>query len=489
MNKKVFFISTAIDYPSEKPHLGHCLEKIQADVIARYKRLQGFDVHFSIGTDEHGLKIQRYAQKAGKKPQEFVDEMSGYFKDLWEKLNISNDDFVRTTEKRHIKVVQEIIKKIYKKGDIYKGKYKGLYCVDCESYYMPKDLIDGKCPIHHKLPELIEEEGYFFRMNKYQEALIRYIEENKNFIIPDSKRNEILNRLKEPLQDLSISRTAVKWGIPLPIDEKFTLFVWIDALINYLTTIDYPGKKFKKFWPADVHVIGKDIVWHHSVIWASLLLSLGLPLPKTIFVHGFITVKGEKMSKSLGNIINPVGLVEKYGRETIRYFFIREFSSFEDGNFSEERIKERYNSDLAQGIGNLLSRILALGEQYQTSLILKKNGLQKLIDETEKIYHQKMQEFRLNEALARVWDLVNALDKFITEEKPWASLKNDQEKFEKDMATLIISLGKVALLIAPMMPETSDKILASLGFKNISEKDWQNLKVSLKTGIPLFPKL
>jgi len=212
-------------------------------------------------------------------------------------------------------------------------------------------------------------------------------------------------------------------------------------------------------------------------------------LPKTIFVHGFITVKGEKMSKSLGNIINPVGLVEKYGRETIRYFFIREFSSFEDGNFSEERIKERYNSDLAQGIGNLLSRILALGEQYQTSLILKKNGLQKLIDETEKIYHQKMQEFRLNEALARVWDLVNALDKFITEEKPWASLKNDQEKFEKDMATLIISLGKVALSIAPVMPETSDKLLNSLGFKNISEKDWQNLKVSLKTGIPLFPKL
>ena len=489
MNKKVFFISTAIDYPSEKPHLGHCLEKIQADVIARYKRLQGFDVHFSIGTDEHGLKIQRYAQKAGKKPQEFVDEMSGYFKDLWEKLNISNDDFVRTTEKRHIKVVQEIIKKIYKKGDIYKGKYKGLYCVDCESYYMPKDLIDGKCPIHHKLPELIEEEGYFFRMNKYQEALIRYIEENKNFIIPDSKRNEILNRLKEPLQDLSISRTAVKWGIPLPIDEKFTLFVWIDALINYLTTIDYPGKKFKKFWPADVHVIGKDIVWHHSVIWASLLLSLGLPLPKTIFVHGFITVKGEKMSKSLGNIINPVGLVEKYGRETIRYFFIREFSSFEDGNFSEERIKERYNSDLAQGIGNLLSRILALGEQYQTSLILKKNGLQKLIDETEKIYHQKMQEFRLNEALARVWDLVNALDKFITEEKPWASLKNDQEKFEKDMATLIISLGKVALSIAPVMPETSEKLLEALQLKNLAETNWQNLKVQLKSQEPLFPKL
>ena len=489
MNKKVFFISTAIDYPSEKPHLGHCLEKIQADVIARYKRLQGFDVHFSIGTDEHGLKIQRYAQKAGKKPQEFVDEMSGYFKDLWEKLNISNDDFVRTTEKRHIKVVQEIIKKIYKKGDIYKGKYKGLYCVDCESYYMPKDLIDGKCPIHHKLPELIEEEGYFFRMNKYQEALIRYIEENKNFIIPDSKRNEILNRLKEPLQDLSISRTAVKWGIPLPIDEKFTLFVWIDALINYLTTIDYPGKKFKKFWPADVHVIGKDIVWHHSVIWASLLLSLGLPLPKTIFVHGFITVKGEKMSKSLGNIINPVGLVEKYGRETIRYFFIREFSSFEDGNFSEKRIKERYNSDLAQGVGNLLSRILALGEKYGEVIPLKVNKLRLNIKEIEKTYHQCFIDFRFNEALAQVWNLINILNKFITDNKPWESLENNKSLFLEDLSTLVLSLGKVALFLNPVMPETSDKILASLGFKNISEKDWQNLKVSLKTGIPLFPKL
>jgi len=488
MNKKVFFISTAIDYPSEKPHLGHCLEKIQADVIARYKRLQGFDVHFSIGTDEHGLKIQRYAQKAGKKPQEFVDEMSGYFKDLWEKLNISNDDFVRTTEKRHIKVVQEIIKKIYKKGDIYKGKYKGLYCVDCESYYMPKDLIDGKCPIHHKLPELIEEESYFFRMNKYQEALIRYIEENKNFIIPDSKRNEILNRLKEPLQDLSISRTAVKWGIPLPIDEKFTLFVWIDALINYLTTIDYPGKKFKKFWPADVHVIGKDIVWHHSVIWASLLLSLGLPLPKTIFVHGFITVKGEKMSKSLGNIINPVELAEKYGRETIRYFFIREFSPFEDGDFSETRLKERYNSDLAQGLGNLVSRVLALGEQYGKPISLNYPITQLPITQSLDDYKKYMEGFRFNDALATIWGLISYCDKYISEAKPWEKI-NDEKEFQKILGELIYILANISLMLSPVMPQISEKILKFLKLQDISKQDWLSQKISLKKQPPLFPKI
>jgi methionyl-tRNA synthetase len=489
MNKKVFFISTAIDYPSEKPHLGHCLEKIQADVIARYKRLQGFDVHFSIGLDEHGLKIQRYAQKANKKPQEFVDGMSKYFKDLWKILNISNDDFIRTTEKRHEKVIQQIVRKIYKKGDIYKGKYKGLYCVDCESYYLPKDLEDGKCPVHHKPPEVVEEETYFFRMSKYQKKLLRHIEKNKDFIVPESKRNEILSRLKKPLQDLSISRKTVEWGIPLPIDEKFSLFVWIDALINYFTTIDYPGKKFKKFWPADVHVIGKDIIWHHSVIWGSLLLSLGLSLPKTIFVHGFIIVGGQKMSKSLGNVVNPFELVKKYGTDTIRYFLIREFSSFEDGNFSEKRIKERYNSDLAQGIGNLLSRILALGDKYHSPIPLKINKLKAIVKEIELTYHQGFSEFRFNEALAKVWDLINILNKFITDNKPWESLENNKSLFLEDLSTLILSLGKVALLLRPVMPETSGKLLEALQLKNLAETDWPKGKIVLKKSPALFPFL
>ena len=465
-NKK-FFISTAIDYPSEKPHLGHCLEKIQADVSARYKRIQGFDVHFSTGLDEHGLKIQRYAQKAGKNPQEFVDEMAGYFRDLWKLLNISNDDFIRTTEGRHIKVVQEIIKKIYEKGDIYKGKYKGLYCVDCESYYLPKDLVDGKCPVHQKEPELIEEETYFFRMSKYQPALIKYIKENKNFIIPESKRNEILSRLREPLQDLSISRATVEWGIPLPFDGKLTLFVWIDALINYLTTIGYPSENFKKFWPADIHIIGKDIIWHHSVIWGSLLLSLGLPLPKTIFVHGFITVGGQKMSKSLGNIIDPFELVKKYGTDAVRYFLLREIPSTEDGDFTYEKFEKRYNADLAAGIGNLVARVITLAKipnsKSQISKQIPNPKFQNIINQTWKNYHKALEEFKFNEALISIWDLISFCDRYIEKERPW-------EKSERQKSTILnlqFALTEIAKLLEPFLPETSEKILKQIETKKL----------------------
>jgi len=465
-NKK-FFISTAIDYPSEKPHLGHCLEKIQADVLARYKRIQGFDVHFSTGLDEHGLKIQRYAQKAGKNPQEFVDEMAGYFRDLWKLLNISNDDFIRTTEGRHIKVVQEIIKKIYEKGDIYKGKYKGLYCVDCESYYLPKDLVDGKCPVHQKEPELIEEETYFFRMSKYQPALIKYIKENKNFIIPESKRNEILSRLREPLQDLSISRATVEWGIPLPFDGKLTLFVWIDALINYLTTIGYPSENFKKFWPADIHIIGKDIIWHHSVIWGSLLLSLGLPLPKTIFVHGFITVGGQKMSKSLGNIIDPFELVKKYGTDAVRYFLLREIPSTEDGDFTYEKFEKRYNADLAAGIGNLVARVITLAKipnsKSQISKQIPNPKFQNIINQTWKNYHKALEEFKFNEALISIWDLISFCDRYIEKERPW-------EKSERQKSTILnlqFALTEIAKLLEPFLPKTSEKILKQIETKKL----------------------
>lgn len=486
MNKKTFLISTAIDYPSEKPHLGHCLEKIQTDVIARHKRLQGFDVHFSMGLDEHGLKIQRYAQKADKKPQEFVDEMSKYFKDLWKILNISNDDFIRTTEKRHIEVVQEIIKKIYDKGDIYKGKYKGLYCVDCETYHLPKDLEDGKCPIHHKPVEILEEESYFFRMSKYQKQLLKHIKENKNFIIPESKRNEILNRLKEPLQDLSISRATVEWGIPFLLDKKFSTFVWVEALLNYLTTIDYPGNKFKKFWPTDVITIGKDIIWHHSIILGSLLLSLGLPLPKTIFVHGFITVGDQKMSKSLGNVVDPFKLVEKYSSDVVRYFLLREISPFEDGDFSEQRLKERYNSDLAQGLGNLVSRILALGEQYGKQIMIQ-CSTPDLVTKSWNDYKKQMEEFRFNDALATVWNLITYCDKYISDTKPWEKTDNEKE-FQKILGELIYILGNISLMLSPIMPKTSEKILKFLKLQDILKQDWLSQKISLKKQLPLFPK-
>jgi len=470
MNKTPFFISTAIDYPSDKPHLGHSLEKIQADVLARYKRLQGFDVHFSTGTDEHGLKIQRKSERAEKKPKEFVDEMSKYFKDAWNLLNISYDDFIRTTEKRHEKVVQEIIKRIYEKGDVYKGKYKGLYCVDCESYYLPKDLVNGKCPIHQKPAEAIEEEAYFFRMSKYQNALIKHIEEDKKFIIPESKKNETLNRLKEPLQDLSISRKTVEWGIPLHVDKEFTLFVWVDALINYLTTISYPDEKFQKFWPADIHVIGKDIIWHHSIIWGSLLLSLGLPLPKTIFVHGFITSAGQKMSKSLGNVIDPFELVEKYGTDPVRYFLLREIPPTEDGDFTQEKFKERYNADLSKGLGNLVARIITLAEKIKPVPQPPNSEVREIVEKTEKNYQKTLTEFQFNKALISIWDLIGFCDKYIEKEKPW-------EKSDKQGAIiqdLLFVLSNIAKMLKPLLPATSDQIIEQL---------------KTKKGKSLFPRL
>lgn len=462
MNKKTFFISTAIDYPSYFPHCGHALEKIQADVLARYKRLQEFDVHFSTGLDEHGLKIQRSAKQANKTPQEFVDEMSEYFKDLCKILNISNNDFIRTTEKRHIEVSQKIFEKIYKKGDIYKGKYKGLYCIDCESFYLSKDLKDGKCPIHGKGLEEIEEETYFFRMGKYQKRILEHIKKNKDFIIPQSRRNEILNRLKEPLQDLSISRKTVEWGISLPMDKEFTLFVWVDALINYLTTIGYPDSKFKKFWPADVHVIGKDIIWHHSVIWSSLLLSAELPLPKKIFTHGFITSEGQKMSKSLGNIVDPFELVKKYGTDPVRYYLLREFASTEDGDFSIKRFEERYNADLANGLGNLVSRVLTLSEKAKSVKSRGRGELAKKIKLTQKNYQKAMEEIKFHEALESIWQLISFCDEFIEKTKPWQLIKSQPEKFKQVISELLIVLKEVADLLKTFMPETSEKILTQI---------------------------
>jgi len=487
MDKKTFFISTAIDYPSEKPHLGHALEKIQVDVLARYKRSQGFDVHFSTGTDERGQKIQRYAKRANKSPQKFVDEISKYFIDLCKALNISNNDFIRTTEKRHIKVVQEIIKKIYKKGDIYKGEYKGLYCVDCETFYLPKDLVNNKCPVHRKALETIEEETYFFKMSKYQKQLLEYIQKNRNFIIPESRRNEILNRLKEPLQDLSISRKTVEWGIPLPFDKELNLFVWVDALINYLTTIDYPNDKFKKFWPADVHCIGKDIIWHHSVIWGSLLLSLDLPLPKKIFVHGFITVDGQKMSKSLGNVIDPFELVEKYGTDAVRYFLLREIPSAEDGDFTYEKFEQRYNSDLASGLGNLVSRLETMAEKIEGTKFKKDEGedIQKYphIKKANEKWEKSLKEFKFNEALKSIWDLISFCDKQIEKERPWEEKENSAEVLRLLLGTLF----RVAYNLQPFLPETSKEILSRIKIKESSDK--KSFEFKIKKGKPLFPRI
>ncbi|MGC8651141.1 MAG: methionine--tRNA ligase [Minisyncoccia bacterium] len=489
------FVTTAIDYVNAMPHAGHALEKIQADVFSRYYRTLGREVFFLTGTDENSLKNVQSAIREGVSTETLVNKNAKRFLDLKDALELSINDFIRTTEKRHILGAQKLWRACEK--DIYKKSYEGLYCVGCEEFYKESELVNGLCPEHKTKPELVKEENYFFRLSRYQNQLKELISSDKIQIIPESRKNEVLSFIESGLEDICISRSSERahhWGIDVPSDPSQKIWVWFDALSNYITALGYAeeDQKFKDWWQNNehtLHIIGKGILRFHAVYWPAILLSAGLNVPKQIFVHGYLTFEGEKMSKSLGNIIDPFDLVNRYGKEVVRYFFIREFSSFEDGNFSEKRIKERYNSDLAQGLGNLLSRILALGEQFQKPIPLQTNNLEDLSKDIEKVYHEQMKAFRFNEALARVWDLINTLNKYITDAKPWLSIKNNQEQFEKDLSTLILSLGKVALLISPVMPQTSETILKELSLFSSNENDWPKLKVKLKISKPLFPKL
>ncbi len=470
-----FFVTTAIDYPSAKPHLGHALEKIQADVIARYKRKKGFKVHFSTGTDEHGLKILKQAQKNNQTPEQFVNKMVNHFKQLSQVLNISFDDFIRTTEPRHIQTVEKVLDKIIKNKDVYKGVYQGYYCVECETYYSKSELVNNLCPVHRLPVEYKQEESYFFKMSKYQDFLIKHIKDNSDFIIPHYRANEILERLKTPLRDLSISRD-ISWGIPFPGDEKYVIAVWVDALINYLSTINYPEQKFSEFWPADVHLIGKDILWHHSIIWGSLLKSAGLQLPKTLLVHGFITVEGKKMSKSLGNIIDPIEVAEKYGADTLRYYLLREFPPFEDGDFSYTKLERRYNSDLADGLGNLVARIEGIGSKFKYVKLKQAGYSSEEVKKIEKKFEQKMNQYKFNESLAAIWELISYGDLYINQRKLW------RIEDPTEVSELIFILKRISDLLSPFMPETAANI-----FKNI--KPISPGKYLIKKGKPMFPKI
>ncbi|OGN14322.1 MAG: methionine--tRNA ligase [Candidatus Yanofskybacteria bacterium RIFCSPHIGHO2_02_FULL_43_22] len=488
-----FYITTAILYTNAPVHIGFAFELIQADVLARYHRLTGDDVWFLTGTDEHGITVLKGAARANKKVKDFVDEMASKTGELTRVLNISNDDFIRTTDKkRHWPSAIKFWNELVEAGDLYKKKYKGLYCVGHESFIKKSELIDGRCPLHKTLPEEIEEENWFFKLTKYKKEVKKKIESGELKIVPASRIPEITN-LIDDAEDISFSRpvSSLKWGIPVPNDPEQTIYVWADALTNYISAIGYKENesKFKQFWPADVHLIGKDILRFHAIYWPAMLLSVGLPPPKAIYVHGFITMEGEKMSKTIGNVVDPFTLVEKYGVESVRYFLLREIPSVEDGDFSYKKLEERYNGDLANGLGNLIQRVATLVESHlDGELIYKKTNDQRPTTDNGN-YGRAIEEFRLHDALGEIWKLVAEANQYIDERKPWVEAKENQEGFLETMTSLILMIHNIARLLQPFLPETSDKIAQIFG-DNLSNKeilDGHHLVV--KRGESLFPRI
>lgn len=489
--KKKFYITTPIYYLNSAPHIGHAYTTLAADVLARYKKAKGEDVYFLTGTDEHGANIEKSALNAGVTPQKWVDDMAEKFKSLWTSLNINYDDFIRTTQKRHELTVQEIFEKLLKKGDIYKGKYSGKYCLSCEAYLNESELVDGKCPIHKKEPQLIEEETYFFKLSAYQDALLKYYEQNMDFLSPSYRAAEIVNFVKNELKDLSVTRTKVKWGIPVKSDPAHTIYVWFDALINYISAVGY-GKalgikelqdyplNFEDFWPADIHLIGKEIFRFHAVIWPAVLLALGLPLPKKVFAHGWWTIEGEKMSKSLGNFIDPRDITGKYGVDPLRYFIFREVPFGGDGDFSIDAFKKRFNADLANDLGNLLSRTLNMAAknlgEIPAECNVKGSMLEKCV-EADADYERHMDNLEFDKALDTAWLVIGGMNKYIDETKPWSLAKTDLQKAKDILTELVFSLKYVCKWIAPFMPETSKEMARRLQTGKIEKY------------APLFPRI
>lgn len=471
--EKNFYISTPIYYPSANFHIGHCYTTIIADSIARYKRLSGYDVYFQTGSDEHGQKIETKAKEKGVTPKEYVDEIVDNAKDLWKSLNISYDYFIRTTDKDHEEKVAKIFEKLYESGDIYKGDYSGLYCTPCESFWTESQLVDGKCPDCGREVSLIKEEAYFFKLSKYADRLIKHYEENPDFLLPISRKNEMINNFIKPgLQDLCVSRTSFTWGIPVSFDKKHVIYVWIDALTNYITSLGYPdevGDKFNKFWPCDLHLVGKEIVRFHAIIWPAILMALDLPLPKQIFGHGWLIIDGGKISKSLGNYKDPREYIDKYGVDAVRYFVLREVPFGSDGNFSEEALISRTNSDLANTLGNLVNRTISMTNKYFDGAVENKKDYDEdneFISEVSSLKEKvdkKMDTYEVSGALADIFEVLRRSNKYVDETTPWILYKEENlERLEKVLYNLLESIRICSTLLRPFMPEVTDKIFEQI---------------------------
>lgn len=511
MTKPSFYITTPIYYPNDKLHIGHAYTTVASDAMARYKRLRGYDVYFLTGTDEHGQKIQTRAEEAGLAPKPFLDPIIEWIQALWVKLGISYDDFIRTTEERHSKVVADIFEKLLAKDDIYLSEYEGWYCTPDESFWLERELVDGKCPECGREVQFVREESYFFRMGKYVDRLVKYYDENPLFIEPVGRKTEMLKNFIEPgLQDLCVSRTSFDWGVHVKSDPSHVVYVWLDALTNYITAIGYGSDnpemqaKFAKYWPADVHVVGKDIVRFHTIYWPIILMALDLPLPKKVFGHGFFLAKGGKMSKSKGNVIDPLQLIDRYGRDAFRYFLLREIPFGQDGVFTPEAMVERLNYDLANDFGNLVHRTVAMLNKFNAGIVPKtgkvtesETALSQLADDVRITVETHMDQMQFSSALAEIWNLVRRANKYIDESQPWRLNKEgDTERLNTVLYHMVEAIRLSTIMMQPFMIDATDRIADQFGFRETASFTWESLSFGqgpsgqkVNEDTPLFPRL